>query len=90
MTVTSYSRAKVANGAQTCIVGSLHSCAGVEVYAITKLIDRYARTHVGLRAAKRAEAQAASRDVYRRATKRFATELRAAGMVLESDEGWAR
>ncbi|CAM9493322.1 unnamed protein product [Ectocarpus fasciculatus] len=44
----------------------------------------------GIRAAKRAEAQAASREVYRRATERFAGELLGAGMALDSDEGWER
>ncbi|CAM9155421.1 unnamed protein product [Scytosiphon promiscuus] len=44
----------------------------------------------GLRAAKRAEALVATRNVYRGATERFAAELRGAGMVLESDEGWNR
>ncbi|CBN78026.1 hypothetical protein Esi_0082_0041 [Ectocarpus siliculosus] len=44
----------------------------------------------GIRAAKRAEAQAASREVYRRAAERFAAELLGAGMALDSDDGWER
>lgn len=44
----------------------------------------------GMRGAKRAGAQAAARDVYRRTARRLAAELRAAGMVLESNDGWER
>lgn len=44
----------------------------------------------GMRGAKRADAQAGARDVYRRAAKRLAAELRAAGVELESNQGWER
>lgn len=46
--------------------------------------------NAGMRAARRAEAQAASRDVYRKAVRRLAAELRGAGMALESEESWTR
>lgn len=44
----------------------------------------------GVRGAKRASAQEAARDVYKRTARRLTVELRAAGMVLESNDGWER
>ncbi|CAM9126272.1 unnamed protein product, partial [Laminaria digitata] len=44
----------------------------------------------GMRGAKRADAQAETRDVHRRTAKRLAAELRAAGVELESNQGWER
>ena len=45
---------------------------------------------LGMREAKRANAQAEARDVYRRTAKRLAAGLRAAGVELESNQGWER
>lgn len=48
------------------------------------------KTATGVRGAKRTEAQLASREKYRKAGRMFASQMTAAGMALDSDEGWAR
>lgn len=45
---------------------------------------------LGLRRAKRAGAQLAARGVYWAAARRLADEMSAAGIVLESHDGWTR